>query len=151
MAGMIGRLSALAILLAAAPGWAQEADESAAGRETCAEVGLDGDFRLKIPCPPGTRGLLQQLPRPADPAPRRDIVIDPEWPHDQAMAVEHDWPRDWAMIVPQPQAKEETMPVFDDLVGLQLSGEWGDISVDSGAEDDLDDWYFKKALDEAAE
>ena len=147
MAGMIGRLSALAILLAAAPGWAQEVDEQAAGRETCAEVSLDGDFRLKIPCPPGTRGLLQQLPRPADPAPRRDIVIDPEWPHDQAMVAEHDWSHDWAMVVPQADEEAETIPLFDDL--LKQFGPF--MSRNPQGEGDQGEWYFEKEIDGAAE
>jgi len=147
MAGMIGRLSALAILLAAAPGLAQEVEEPAAGRETCAEVGLDGALKLKIPCPPGTRGLLQQLPRPADPAPRRDIVIDPEWPHDQAMVEEHDWPHDWAMVVPPPDEDTETIPLFGEL--LEQFGPF--LSRNPQEEGDRGEWYFEKETGDTAE
>lgn len=121
MAGMTGRTGASIILLAvlaATPAAAQEMGDSGRVKETCAEVKLDGDFRLKIPWPPGTRDFLQQLPRPVEPAPRRDIVIDPKWPHDQAMLAEHDWPHDWAMIVPQTDAEEEAVPLLDDFLGL---------------------------------
>lgn len=117
---MVGKTFVLGIVaaaLAATPVLAQEAEEPGRARETCAEVSLDGDYELKIPCPPGTRPLLEQLPRRADPAPRRDTVIDPEWPHDQAMVQEHDWSHDWAMIVPRTGAEEETVPLFDDLLG----------------------------------
>lgn len=112
--GMVGKafiLWIVAATLAAAPTHAQEAGE------TCAEVSLDGDLEFNIPCPPGIRPLLEHLPRPADPAPRRDIVIDPEWPHDQAMAAEHDWPHDWAIIAPQADEEEEAAPLFDELFG----------------------------------
>jgi hypothetical protein len=57
------------------------------------------------------------LRRPADPPPRRDIVIDPEWPHDQAMAAEHHWPHDWAILAPQADEEEEAAPLFDELFG----------------------------------
>lgn len=103
--------------LAAAPALAQEAEEPRARKETCLEVGLDGDYKFKIPCPPGIRPLLEQLPRPAEPAPRRDIVIDPEWPHDQAMVSEHDWPHDSAMIVPHADEEKRDIPQFDELLG----------------------------------
>ena len=118
MVGKIFVLGIFAATLAATPVLAQEAEEPDRAKETCAEVSLDGDYELKIPCPPGIRPLLEQLPRPADPAPRRDIVIDPEWPNDQAMAAEHDWSHDWAMIVPQADTEEETVPLFDDLLGV---------------------------------
>jgi hypothetical protein len=111
---MVGKafiLWIVAATLAAAPTLAQEA------RETCAEVSLDGDLEFNIPCPPGIRPLLEHFPRPADPPPRRDIVIDPEWPHDQAMAAEHDWPHDWAIIAPQADEEEEAAPLFDELFG----------------------------------
>lgn len=117
---MVGKAFAsglFAIALAAAPAFAQEAEDPGRARETCFEVSLDGDFKLKIPCPPGTRPLLEKLPLPAEPAPRRNIVIDPEWPHDQAFIAEYDWPHDWAMIVPQPDGEEEKIPLFDDLLG----------------------------------
>jgi hypothetical protein len=45
------------------------------------------------------------------------IVIDPEWPHDQAMVADHDWPHDRAMIVPHAEEGEETVPLFDELLG----------------------------------
>jgi len=143
MAGKAFASGLFAIALAAAPALAQEADGPGYARETCFEVSLDGDFKLKIPCPPGTRPLLEKLPLPAEPAPRRDIVIDPEWPHDQAMVAEHDWPHDWAMIVPQAGAEEETVPLFDDLLDLvnpYLSGN----RVEEG---DQGGWYFD--LDES--
>lgn len=126
MHDMVGKTFVLGIVaaaLTATPALAQEAEEP--GREkTCAEVSLDGDYELNIPCPPGIRPLLEQLPRPAEPTSRRDIVIDPEWPHDQAMAAEHDWPHDWAMILPH-AGEGEAVPLFDDLLGLfeqKLSG-----------------------------
>jgi len=143
---MVGKAFAsglFAIALAAAPAFAQQAEDPGRARETCFEVSLDGDFKLKIPCPPGTRPLLEKLPLPAEPAPRRDIVIDPEWPHDQAMAVEHDWPHDWGMIAPQADAEEDTIPLFGDLLDLvnpYLSGN----RVEEG---DQDGWYF--GLDES--
>ncbi|MEN8197331.1 MAG: hypothetical protein ABFS30_12585 [Pseudomonadota bacterium] len=115
------RLCAIALgnlaALAAAPALAQETEEPRARKENCLEVSLDGDYKFKIPCPQGTRPLLEKLPRPAEPAPRRDIVIDPEWPHDQAMLAEHDWPHDWAMIAPQADDREEAIPLFDGLFG----------------------------------
>lgn len=104
------------VTFAASPALAQEAEEPGRVKETCLEVSLDGDYKFKIPCPPGTRPLLEQLPRPAEPAPRRDIVIDPEWPHDQAMVAEHDWPYDRAMVVPEAEEGEETVPLFDELL-----------------------------------
>ena len=125
---MVGKAFAsgiFAIALAVAPAFAQEADNSGRARETCFEVSLDGDFRLKIPCPPGTRPLLEKLPLLAEPTPRRDIVIDPEWPHDQAMVAEHDWPHDWAMIAPQAGVEKKAVPLFDDLLNQfeqKLSG-----------------------------
>jgi hypothetical protein len=106
-----------AATLAAASAVAQEAEERPAHKETCAEVSLDGDLEFNIPCPPGIRPLLEHLPRPADPPPRRDIVIDPEWPHDQAMVEENDWPHDWAMIAPRASDGEETIPLFGELFG----------------------------------
>jgi hypothetical protein len=118
--GMVGKaiLSIIfAVTLAAAPVLAQEAEEPGRAKETCLEVSLDGDYKFKIPCPQGTRPLLEKLPRPAEPAPRRDIVIDPEWPHDQAMVAEHDWPHDWAMIAPHAGEGEEAAPLFDELLG----------------------------------
>lgn len=121
MTGMTGRVAALSVLLtvlATAPAAAQEAGDHALRSETCAEVSLDGDFHLKIPCPPGTRDLLKQLPRPTEPAPRRDIVIDPKWPHDQAMVADHDWPQDWAMVAPEEEKPKETVPLLDELLGL---------------------------------
>ena len=117
---MVGKAFVFGIFagaLAAIPAVAQEAEEPGRARETCAEVSLDGEYKLKVPCPPGTRPLLEQLPRPAEPSPRRDIVIDPKWPHDQAMIQKHDWPHDWAMVAPQADAEEETVPLFDDLLG----------------------------------
>lgn len=125
---MVGKafiLGIVAATLAAMPTVAQEAGEPGGARETCAEVSLDGDLEFNIPCPPGIRPLLEHLPRPADPPPRRDIVIDPEWPHDQAMIREHDWNHDWAMVAPQADDVEEAIPLFDDLQGLvelHLSG-----------------------------
>ena len=118
--GMAGKaiLSIIfAVTLAAASVLAQEAEEPGRAKETCLEVSLDGDYKFKIPCPQGTRPLLEKLPRPAEPAPRRDIVIDPEWPHDQAMIQEHDWPHDWAMIAPHADEGEEAAPLFDELLG----------------------------------
>lgn len=129
MAGKVFASGFVAIALAAAPAFAQEAQDPGRAHETCFEVSLDGDFKLKIPCPPGTRPLLEKLPLPAEPTPRRDIVIDPEWPHDQAMVAEHDWPHDWAMIVPQADAEEETVPLFGDLLDqfeFYLSGTQGE-------------------------
>jgi hypothetical protein len=116
------RLCAVALAsfaaFAAATALAQEAEEPRAGKETCLEVSLDGDYKFKVPCPRSTRPLLGKLPRPAEPAPRRDIVIDPEWPHDQAMLAEHDWPHDQAMIAPQADdGEEEAVPLFDELLG----------------------------------
>ena len=115
------RLCAIALAcvaaLAAAPALAQEAEEPGRAKETCLEVSLDGNYKFKIPCPQGARSLLEKLPRPADPAPRRDIVIDPEWPHDQAMAAEHDWPHDRAMIAPRAGEGKEAIPLFDELFG----------------------------------
>ena len=106
-----------AVTVAAPLALAQEAGGPGRTKETCAEVSFDGDYELKIPCPPGTRPLLEHLPRPAEPAPRRDIVIDPEWPHDQAMIQEHDWPHDWAMVAPHYGEGEEAIPLFDELLG----------------------------------
>lgn len=103
------------IALVATPSLARAADAP------CAEVRFDGDYRLKIPCPPGTRLLLEHIPRPAKPPRRQDDVIDPDWPHDQAMIREHDWPHDMAMIAPQQQQEEEpagTAPLLDELLGL---------------------------------
>ena len=133
MVGKAFSLGVFAAALAATTVLAQEAEEPGRARETCAEVSLDGDYKMKVPCPPGIRPLLEQLPRPVEPAPRRDIVIDPEWPHDQAMVAEHDWPRDWAMIVPRAGAAEEMVPLFDELLNqfepyLSLDpeeGAWG--------------------------
>ena len=50
-------------------------------------------------------------------APRRELVIDPKWPHDQAMVAEHDWPHDSAMIAPQDGEAEPAIPLFDELLG----------------------------------
>lgn len=146
MIGRVAAFSALLFALAATPANAQEAEGSGRARETCAEVRLDGDFHLKIPCPPGTRDLLKQLPRPAGPAPRRDIVIDPKWPHDQAMIIEHVWPHDWAMIVPQTGEEEEAVPLFDDLLGL-FKPYLSDDRIEDGEQGDR---YFDKALEETA-
>lgn len=104
------------VALAATPALAQEAEEPRGRKETCLEVSLDGDYKLKIPCPQGTRPLLEKLPSPAEPTPRGDIVIDPKWPYDQAMAADHAWPHDWAMIAPQAD-DEEAIPLFDELLG----------------------------------
>jgi hypothetical protein len=150
MAGMTGRVAALSALLfalAATPANAQEADGSGRARETCAEVRLDGDFQLKIPCPPGTRELLKQLPRPAESAPRRDIVIDPKWPHDQAMIAEHDWPHDWAMVVPQTEPEEEAVPLLDDLLGLVKPYLSNDQTEDGG----LGSWSLENGLEQTTE
>ena len=100
------------VALAATPALAREAR-----KETCLEVSVDGSYKFKIPCPPGVRPLLKQLPVPAEPAPRRGIVIDPQWPHDQAMAPEHDWPHDSAMIVPRNGESKPAVPLFDQLLG----------------------------------
>lgn len=116
MAGKIFVLGIVAAALAAPPVFAQETEEPGRARETCAEVSLDGDYKMKVPCPPGIRPLLEQLPRPAEPASRRDIVIDPEWPHDQAMVEEHDWSQDWAMVVPRADTEEDAVPLFDELL-----------------------------------
>ena len=132
------------VTLAAAPAPAQEAEEARARKETCLEVGFDGDYKFKIPCPPGIRPLLEQLPRPAEPAPRRGIVIDPQWPHDQAMAAEHDWPYDSAMIAPHADEGDETAPLFGELLGLfeeYLSGYSEDQSTGG--------WYFGDDFNEA--
>ena len=118
--GMVGKafISGLfATTLAATPALAQEAKASGRASETCLKVSFDGDYKIEIPCPPGARRRLEQLPRPADPAPRHDIVIDPEWPHDQAMATEPDWPHDSAMIAPRAEEAEEAIPLFDELLG----------------------------------
>jgi hypothetical protein len=104
-------------IVIAAPALAQERAIPQARKETCLEVRLDGDYKFKIPCPQGTRPLLEKLPRPADPAPRRDLAIDPEWPHDQAMVAEHDWPYDSAMITRQAEEEEQAIPLFDKLLG----------------------------------
>ena len=118
---MVGKTFVLGIFaaaLAATPVLAQEAEEPGRVRETCAEVSLDGDLEFNIPCPPGIRPLLEHLPHPADPPPRRDIVVDPEWTHDQAMVEENDWPHDWAMIAPRASdGEEETVPLFGELFG----------------------------------
>ena len=126
------------VALAAAPGFAQDAEESQASKETCLEVSVDGGFKLKIPCPPGLRPLLEQLPRPAEPAPRRDFVIDPEWPHDQAMIEDHDWPYDHAMIIPRAGEGEEAIPLFGDLLGL-FERRLSDYSADRPP----GNWYFE--------
>ncbi|MBE9557050.1 MAG: hypothetical protein IMF08_09360 [Proteobacteria bacterium] len=121
MHDMVGKTFVLGIFaaaLAATPVLAQEAEEPGRVRETCAEVSLDGDLEFNIPCPPGIRPLLEHLPRPTDPPPRRDIVIDPEWPHDQAVVAEDDWSHDWAMVVPRADEGEEEFPLFGDLLGL---------------------------------
>lgn len=147
---MIGKTFAsglFAIALGAAPVLAQEAEELGGAGKTCAEISLDGDFKMKIPCPPGTRQLLEKLPQPAEPTPRRDIVVDPEWPHDQAMVAEDNWPHDWPMIVPQPDAEEEKIPLFDDL--LEQFGPF--MSRNPQGEGDQGDWYFKKERGDAAE
>ena len=107
----------LIFAVAATPALAQQAEESRARKETCLEVSVDGDYKFKIPCPRGTRPLLEKLPRLAEPAPHRDIVIVPEWPHDQAMAAGHDWPHDWAMVAPHDDDREEAIPLFDELFG----------------------------------
>lgn len=147
MTGKVVVLSVLLAALAANPAIAQESGESDRIRETCAEVSLDDDFRLKIPCPPGTRDFLQQLPRPAEPAPHRDIAVDPEWPHDQAMIAGHDWPHGWAMVVPQAEAEEEAVPPFDDLLGLVKPYLSDDRSEGGGQ----GGWYFEKAVEQTAE
>jgi hypothetical protein len=103
--------------LAAAPVLAQGKNETQTRKETCLEVSLDGDYKFKIPCPQGTRQLLEKFPRPTEPAPRRKLVIDPKWPHDQAMAAELDWPHDRAMIAPQDGEVEPAIPLFDELLG----------------------------------
>lgn len=109
LAGLAALTAALAV--------AQEAEERPARKETCLEVSLGGDYKFRIPCPEGARPLLEKLPRPAEQAPRRDIVIDPQWPHDQAMAADRDWPHDSAMIAPHADDGEEEIPLFDDLLG----------------------------------
>lgn len=86
--------------------------------ETCLELQLGGGNAVEIPCPEGTRPLLEKLPRLAEPTPRRDIAIDPQWPHDQAMVAERDWPYDNAMIVPHPDAAGDAKPLLGDLLDL---------------------------------
>jgi hypothetical protein len=119
MTTMVGKAfaSGLLVIGLAAPAFAQEAAIPQARKETCLEVRLDGDYKFKIPCPHGTRPLLEKLPRPADPAPRHGLAIDPEWPHDQAMATEPDWPHDSAMIAPLEGDVEQAVPLFDKLLG----------------------------------
>lgn len=102
--------------LAAAPALAEDSIAPSGGRETCAEVGFSSDTRLKIPCPPGIRSLLDQFPRILEPELRRDIVIDPDWPHDHAMIAEQDWPYDQAMIAPHEEPEKPLLPFFDDLL-----------------------------------
>ena len=126
------------VTLATTPGFAQEAEGPQTHKETCLEVSVDGGFKMQIPCPPGLRPLLEQLPRPAEPAPRRDIVIDPKWPHDQAMIEDHDWPHDWAMIVPHAGDGEEAIPLFDNLLGL-----FGRRLSNYSAEQSPEGWYFE--------
>lgn len=147
---MVGKTFAFGVFaaaLAATPVLAQEVEEPGRARETCAEVSLDGDYKMKVPCPPGIRPLLEQFPHLAEPDPRRDIVIDPEWPHDRAMAADHDWPHDWAMITPRAGAEEEAVPLFDDLLNQfeqKLSGYSAEDDGGSG-------WYFEENIGKDAE
>ncbi len=58
--------------------------------ETCLELRLSGEYAVEIPCPDGTRPFLERLPGPTESGPRRDLVIDPQWPHDRTMIAEHE-------------------------------------------------------------
>lgn len=111
---MIGKASAsrlFAVALAglvafvAVPALAHEVEGPRPRDGTCRAVLFGEDYEFKIPCPP------------AIPAARRDIVVDPDWPHDQAMTAEHDWPHDSAMVVPRAEEAEEAIPLFDELLG----------------------------------
>ncbi len=112
-------LAGLVTLAAAA--LAQEPQDSRDSTETCLTVSAGGDYKYEFPCPQGLRPLLEQL----YPPPRRDIVIDPQWPHDQAMLTDPDWPHDWAMVAPRAGEEEEAIPLLDELLSLferNLSG-----------------------------
>jgi hypothetical protein len=121
--------------LVAAPALAEEPGAPSRAKETCAEVGFGSDSRLKIPCPPGIRSLLDRLPRVRGPETRRDIAIDPSWPHDKAIIAGLDWPYDRAMIAPHEEPEKPLVPLIDDLLkqfGPVLSsdpegGSWGEL------------------------
>jgi len=120
--GTVARLAALAAPAAAlfigGAAFAQEQFHAGAGEPICLAVNADTLIRIKLPCPRDLQPLLEQLGVPAEPAPRRDVVIDPHWPHDEAMIAGRDWPHDEAMVVPRGDKRKKAVPLIEDLLGL---------------------------------
>jgi len=118
----VARLAALAgpavALFIGGAAFAQEPLPAGARETTCLAINADTLIRIELPCPRDLQPLLEQLGVPTEPAPRRDIVIDPDWPHDGAMVAGRDWPHDEAMVVPRGDTRKKAVPLLEDLLGL---------------------------------